>query len=97
MVPCLTPHQPPLPPARILLTLPVVTAMKHGAKLAMSIWQVYKACGVRDYDLEYFLARLEAREEELPELSGASEYIRREYSLLQYDSQCWQAHLLHST
>lgn len=55
----------------------MVTAMKYAARLALSTWLVYKACGVREYDLEYYLARKEAPDEGLHDVTDASEYIKR--------------------
>lgn len=52
--------------------------MKYAARLALSTWLVYKACGVREYDLEYYLARKEAPDEGLHDVTDASEYIKRE-------------------
>lgn len=43
--------------ARILHMIKIggsmAAAMKHAAKFALSSWMVYKACGLREYDVEY--------------------------------------------
>jgi len=55
----------------------MASAMKHAAKFALMTWMVYKSCGTRRYDVEYYNAQQLFPELELREVKVDLEYIER--------------------